>query len=192
LCKSNHLYIFLLRIKVYSRRRVDPMSKAYVTLRGEELPLSELTDAERRFLGGVIKAYEVGEAYPNFVNRVNAPDSPVLQGGRWVTEEVISSPLYRICQDLADRLGVAQGFLALGAETSLEHVGFVDRAEPQEYLTCEAAAEQAGVTAEAIRKAIRQERLSARRVGRIYLVERNAVEAYALRRGRPLRTAQAR
>ena len=59
---------------------------------------------------GVVKAYEGGEAYPNLVNRVNAPGSAALRRGRWVTKEVTASALYRVCQDLADRLGITQGF----------------------------------------------------------------------------------
>lgn len=153
------------------------MDKAYITLTGEPIDLSALTPAEKAFLGEVAKAYSGGEAYPNFVNRVNAPGSPVLGGGQWVTSDVAASPLYRVCEDLSDRLGIAQGFLAKGANSSVEGTGFVDRG----YISCEDASALTGLSAEAIRKAIRQNRLPARKVARVYVLEPQAVEAYAAR-----------
>ena len=164
------------------------MLKAYITLTGQKIDLSELTIRERALLGRIVKAYEAGEAYPNFVNKINAPGSPALGGGHWVTEKVAASSLYRVCQDLADRLGIAQGFLALGENSSTQDTGFADRREPN-YVSSEEAARLIGVTAEAIRKAIREKRIPARQVGRTYLVERRAVEAYAHRSGRELRAA---
>ncbi len=164
------------------------MLKAYITLAGEKIELSHLTPEERTFLGHVVKAYEESEAYPNFVNKISSPGSHALAKGRWVTEKVAASPLYRVCQDLADRLGIAQGFLALGEQSSLQDAGFIERREPN-YVSSEEAARLLGVTAEAIRKAIRERRIPARQVGRTYLIERRAVEAYAHRAGRELRGA---
>jgi excisionase family DNA binding protein len=160
------------------------MAKAYVTLTGEKIDLSGLTAEEKLVLGQVVKAYEAAEAYPNFVNRVNAPGSAALGGGQWVTEKVARSPLYRVCQDLADRLGIAQGFLAVGKNSSAGRPTFVDAATEPDIDSCEDAAQRIGVTAEAIRKAIREKRLPARQVGRTYLLDRKAVDAYAARSGR--------
>jgi len=165
------------------------MAKAYVTLLGEKIDLSDLTAEEKVFLGLAVKSCEAGEAYPNFVNRVNAPGSPALGGGQWVTEKVARSPLYRVCQDLEDRLGIAQGFLAVGKNSSTERPTFVDAATEPDIVSCEDAAQRIGVTAEAIRKAIREERLPARQVGRTYLLERKAVDAYAARSGREISIA---
>lgn len=164
------------------------MAKAYVTLTGEKIDLSDLTAEEKVFLGRVVKAYEAGEAYPNFVNRVNAPGSPALGGGEWVTRKVACSALYRVCQDLADRLGIAQGFLALAKNSSVERTSFVEASEP-DYISSEDAAQRIGVTAEAIRKAIREKRLPARQVGRTYLLKQKAVDAYAARSGREVSIA---
>ena len=164
------------------------MLKAYITLTEQRIDFSELTSEEKAFLGRIVKAYEASEAYPNFVNKINAPGSLALGGGQWVTEKVAASPLYRVCLDLADRLGIAQGFLALGPNSSIEDTGFVERREP-DYVSSEEAARLLGVTAEAIRKAIREKRIPARQVGRTYLVERQAVEAYAHRSGREIQAA---
>ncbi len=160
------------------------MAKAYVTLTGEKIDLSGLTAEEKVFLGRVVKAYEAGETYPNFVNGINAPGSPALGGGPWVTEKVARSPLYRVCQDLADRLGITQGFLAVGKNSSAKRAGFIETASERDILSCEKAAQRIDLTAEAIRKAIREKRLPAQQVGRTYLLEVKAVDAYAARSGR--------
>lgn len=165
------------------------MAKAYVTLTGEKIDLSGLTAEERVFLGRVVKAYEAGETYPNFVNGVNAPGSPALGGGQWVTEKVARFPLYRVCQDLADRLGIIQGFLAVGKNSSTKRAGFIEAASEPDFVSCEEAAQWIGLTAEAIRKAIREKRLPARQVGRTYLLERKAVNVYAARSGREVSIA---
>ena len=158
---------------------------AYVTLTGEKIDLSNLNTEEKVFLGGVVKAYSKGDAYPNFANRVNAPGSPALDGGQWVTEKIARSPLYRVCQDLSDRLGISQGFLAEGKNSSTDQSTFVEAPSELDLITCEEAAKRVGVTAEAIRKAIREGRLPARLHGvRTYLLKSNAVDAYAARSGR--------
>lgn len=159
------------------------MTQRYVMLSGENVELSALDAEEKAFLGSVVKAYQGGEAYPNFVNRVNAPGSPALQGGQWVTEKVARSALYRVCQDLSDRLGIAQGFLAVGKNSDANRPTFVDAASATEFISCEDAAKQIGVTPEAIRKAIREKRLHARQVGRTYLLEPRAINALAARSG---------
>lgn len=157
--------------------------KDYRTLTGETIDISAITGEDRTFLGQLVKAYQAGESYPDFVNRMNAPGSPALAGGAWVTGAVIRSPLYRVCQDLADRLGIAQGFLAPGPSSEVAEAGAGSRQE-QELLSCEEAAELIRVSAEAIRKAIRQKRLAARQLGRTYALDRRAVLAYAGRAGR--------
>lgn len=160
------------------------MAKAYVTLTGEKIDLSDLTPEEKAFLGSAVKAYGEGEAYPNFVNRINAAGSPALGGGHWVTEKIARSPLYRVSQDLSDRLGIAQGFLAVGKNSSPEHPTFVDAGGELDFVSCEDAAKRIGVSAEAIRKAIRENRIPARQVGRTYLLDAKAINAYAARMGR--------
>ncbi len=164
------------------------MRKAYIALNGERIDLSALSPEEKAFLGRIVKAYEKGEAYPNFVNRINAPGSLSLQGSQWITEKVAASAIYRVCQDLADRLGIAQGFLAVGENSSVEDTGFIEQEEPR-YVSSDEAAKLIGVTAEAIRKAIREKRLPARRVGRTYLISRQAVDGYAARSGRQLQAS---
>lgn len=156
------------------------MKHAYITLTKGKIDISSLRTDEKAFLGHVVKACQAGESYPNLVNRIHTPGSPALGGGQWVTKKVQASPLYRVCQDLADRQGISQGFLALGSASSLHDTGFVQDREPG-YISSNEAAKLIHVTPEAIRKAIRQKRLPAKRLGHAYLLERRAVEGYAAR-----------
>ncbi len=163
------------------------MKKAYLTLTGEKIDLSRLTAEERKELGRILRAYQAGEAYPNFVNRVSVPGSVILRGRQWITEEVASSTLYRVCQDIADRLGIAQGYVAEGENSSVEGTG-PEVMEGVEYVSSDEAAHALGVSAEAVRKAVREKRLAAaRRIGRTYLFEWKAIKAYAERTGRKVR-----
>ena len=159
------------------------MLGSYETLTNEKVNLSSLTAQEKAWMGQMVKVYQSGESYPQFVNRINEPGCPALGGGSWVTPGVSRSPLYRACQDLADRLGIAQGFLAVSMTAQQEKAGPAESAQPS-YLSCEEAAERVGVTSEAIRKAIREDRLPAMRVGRTYLLDSRAIDGYAARSGR--------
>jgi excisionase family DNA binding protein len=187
---TTSLVLSLLAEAEFRRRRSVAMHKGYETLTGERIDISALTAEEKAFLGQVVKASQEGEAYPNFVNRVNAPGSPALGGGQWVTERIARSPLYRVCQDLSDRLGIAQGFLAAGKGSSPGRPTFLEAAGDAQFVSCEDAAEQIGVSAEAIRKAIREKRLAARQVGRTYLLEPRAIQAYAARTGHNVRVSR--
>lgn len=163
------------------------MKKTYLTLTGEKIDLGRLKAEDRAALGRILKAYQAGEAYPNFVNRVNVPGSPILGGRQWITKDVASSPLYCVCQDLADRLGIAQGYLALGKNSSIEGTG-TEAHGAVEYISSEEAAKLLGVTPEAVRKAARNKRLAtAKKIGRTYLFEWRVIQAYAARTGRTVR-----
>ena len=87
------------------------LKNVHYTLDGEAINLDDIAEGDRAFLEELFKAYEAGEAYSTFANKVYALGSPVLRGGRWITKEVRATALYRVCEDLADRLGIAQGLI---------------------------------------------------------------------------------
>ena len=76
----------------------------YETITGRRLDLSQLDAGEREFLGRVGEKYRVQPEWTDF-------------GSWWVTEFesrglATDSVVYRICQDLEARLGIAQGKVA--------------------------------------------------------------------------------
>ena len=79
-------------------------AKVYRTITGRALPLADLSAGERKFLGAVWRKYHARPEWTRFAS--------------WWTVEFDRSGLpetsgvYRICDDLESRLGIAQGKVA--------------------------------------------------------------------------------
>lgn len=89
------------------------------TLRdGTVMDLSGLTEAQRRHLASAWAAYESGQDMEAFTREWMHNRSPVffeggeVRGRKLLGTEVVSSPLWKILQDLSIRLGQAQGQLS--------------------------------------------------------------------------------
>lgn len=83
--------------------------KQYETLAGRRFSLAELTAEERAFLDELLALYRARPEWSEFAREW------VRRGraGPWRGRRVpVGSPLYRICQDLEARLGVAEGRVA--------------------------------------------------------------------------------
>lgn len=158
------------------------MGGTYVTLEGAQIPLGRLTAEERRFLGQMVGHYKRGGSYLDFENLYMDPDSVVFRHAKRVGRPVAETPLYRVCDDLARRLGIRQGYLVKEEVVRYPQPESGERRE----LTTGQVAKLAGCTHEAVRKAIRTGRLRARRVGRLSLIWDKDAEAFAEhRRARP-------
>lgn len=156
-------------------REDDAVGGSYVTLEGMRIPLGRLTAEERRFLGKMAGYYKRDGSYLDFENVYMDPESAVFRHAKRLGRPVAETPLYRVCDDLARRLGIRQGYL-VKAEVAR------DAAEPGEErreLTTGEVAKLACCTREAVRKAIRTGRLRARRVGRLSLIWEKDAEAFA-------------
>lgn len=147
----------------------------YTTLEGKEVSLAALTAAEKRFLGQMYSRYKEGVSYLAFEALYSNAESPIHSHAKRLEKRVAETPLYQVCEDLARRLGIRQGFLVKSevVRDSAETVG--ERKE----LTTGQTAKVAGCTLEAVRKAIRTGRLRARRVGRLSLVWEEDAKAFA-------------
>lgn len=139
------------------------MGDSYSTLEGAQVSLGRLTAEERRFLGQMIGHFKMGGSYLDFENLYMDPDSVVFRHAVRLGKSVAETPLYRVCDDLARRLGIRQGYLV--REQVFRH-SEPEAAERRELTTGEVA-KLANCTHEAVRKAIRTGRLRARRVGRL-------------------------
>lgn len=78
--------------------------RSYRTITGRRLDLGELDASERRFLAAVQERYEGDLEWSAFASWWSAS---LREAGIPRT-----SPVYRICQDLEARLGIAQGAVA--------------------------------------------------------------------------------
>ena len=81
----------------------------YRTLTGRLMDLQALSPKERKALGEVEEGYRLRPGWTEFARTWPA----VLRKRVWGKKRVpVGSPLYRVCQDMELRLGVAQGQVA--------------------------------------------------------------------------------
>ncbi|MDD5656048.1 MAG: hypothetical protein PHF00_02180 [Elusimicrobia bacterium] len=151
------------------------MKQAYRTLDGGEVSLAGLKPEEKVFLADIFRHYEAGANYLNFKNLYTDPGSMAFASAKRLGLTVQGSPLYRVCDDLARRLGLHQGYLLKEAAIPYQTMGGETRKE----LTTGQVAALAGCSIQAVQKAIHSWRLRARKVGRLALVWDKDAEAFA-------------
>jgi len=86
-------------------------TRLYVTLDGDVVDLTLLSDEAQRWVARAWSAYRRGIRWRTFMNRyVAGPANPLLAatGGK-ITRAVFEDEAFRVVYDLGDRLGVAQG-----------------------------------------------------------------------------------
>lgn len=76
----------------------------YSTITGRRVDLKKLSRKEKQFLSEVIRKYERKPSWNSFASWWNAEFRKVGLNS--------SSPIYRVCQDLEARLGIAEGKVA--------------------------------------------------------------------------------
>jgi excisionase family DNA binding protein len=148
---------------------------SYDLINGEALKLSGLTDADRDFLQHLSADAAGGADYFDLLRRVKGPGALPLRGGP-ITPAVARSVLYRIAHDIADRVGIQQGYLlapSVGA-TGVEPGG--------DLLSLTEAAELIGISRPATHQALVEGRLRGHRVGNAWIVRRADAEAFGASR----------
>ena len=102
---------------------------------GKELNLSELNDREKELLRECFELFKQRCDYRKFFNKTNSNESLKIMGGEfwegeyWIDKEFRGrSVIYKVLEDLADILGIEQGFLLAGQE--------VDFTQNEEVLEC--------------------------------------------------------
>ena len=148
-------------------------------LTGEMLNLANLTDDERAFLGGLAKDAKAGADYFDLLRRVKGPKAIPLRGGP-ITPSIVASVLYRAAHDIADRVGIEQGYLlAPGVGRSVEANGNED------LLSLTEAADLIGITRPAAHQALTENRLNGRRIGNAWVIARADAEGFKKSRSTP-------
>lgn len=149
--------------------------KEYTTVSGETISLKDLTSDEKVFLGSIYSRYEERPNYLSFKHLYTEPDGPVFKSAKRLKKPVRESPLYRVCDDLAVRLGTHQGYLVKEETMQYQTAPIAERKET----TTGQAAKLAGCSVQAVRKAIVTGRLRARKVGRLALIWDEDARAFA-------------
>lgn len=109
--KISAIFLFYKQKTKKEENMVEETDNCHTLISGEKINLDLLTKEEMDFWKEVKKAYLANELYPYFVNRIYRSDSPIYRDGSWMTSEVSSLALYKICEDLEFRLGISQGFI---------------------------------------------------------------------------------
>ena len=157
--------------------------KTYELLTGEVLNLAKLAEEERAFLRRLSKDAERGTDYFDLLRGVKGPKALPLRGGP-ITPAIAASVLYRAAHDIADRVGIEQGYLlAPDVTRSAEANGAGD------LLSLTEAADLINITRPAAHQALVESRLRGRRVGNAWVIARADAEAF--KRARSNRTGHA-
>ena len=151
------------------------MKQTYQTLDRKSVSLASLKPEEKVFLAGIYRQYEEGTNYLSFKHLYSDPDSLVSRSAKRLGKAVEESPLYQVCDDLSNRLGVRQGYLVKEEIMQYQATPVAERKE----LTTGQVAKLAGCSVQAVRKAIFSWRLRARKVGRLALIWDEDARAFA-------------
>lgn len=146
----------------------------YTMLDGSVIDLSELAKSEREFLAECLNAYRSDVSFPDFVNLVYRPGSPVFKGGRWVTKEIMATPLFKAVRDLEDRLGIRQGWVGPDPGDRPE----IEPLVSDEEVSVTQAAEMKTVSRMAIVRACHEGRLVGRKVGNAWVISKRSLNRY--------------
>lgn len=161
------------------------MSEDYETMEGKTVPLGRLNGQEKAFLADMLREYGSGKNFLNFKLVYSDRDSLVYGSAKRLRKPVEESPLYRVCDDLARRLGVKQGYLVKEEIMQYQAMPATERKE----MTTGQVAKLAGCSSQAVWKAILTWRLRARKVGRLALIWEEDAKAFAASRRRSAKKA---
>ncbi len=150
--------------------------KTHKLLNADVLDLSDLRKAEQEFLKQLSADAARGADYFDLLRRVKGPGALPLRGGP-ITPAIARSVLYRVAHDIADRVGIEQGYLLAPDVDRKANPG-----PPAELLSLTEAAEVIGISRPAAHQALVEGRLRGQRVGYAWVVRR--ADAGAFRQAR--------
>jgi len=147
-------------------------TKTYELLSGERLDLSQVTESDWTYLQELSTDAREGADYFDLLRRVKGPESPLLDGGR-ITKALVRSAVYRVAHDIADRVGIKQGYLLAPDVERPATLG-----SPEKLLSLTEAAELIGISRPATHQALVEGRLPGQKVGNAWVVTRADAEAF--------------
>jgi hypothetical protein len=161
-----------------SPEEVAVEAASYLTLEGQVVDLTGLSEAERAFFARCYAAYRQASVdWSDFANLVAGNENPAVRaaGGR-ITREVWNHPLFQAVRDLEDRYGIAQGRLAAEPTYDLSRDPLDDA-----WIPSTRAAERKGVSLTGLHQAIKRGAVVARAArpgGARLLVSANSLERW--------------
>lgn len=132
------------------------MYDIHVMLDGTVIDLHTFSDEEYGFYIQCLNAYKANMLRAEFLKLMQDPNNPMMKGSKFITKEIAKSDLYKAVQDLEERLAIAQGKMSPNPGDLVDE----EPAQKDEFITANVAAQEAGVSATAIIKAIKNKRLA--------------------------------
>ena len=112
------------------------MKRLYETLENEKIETKSLSEQEFRFLEKVMEYYSKKPDWNNFSNFWLKAGQKIWGGQP--KRKVVTFPVYRVCQDLEMRLGIAQGKARL-PDYRDELAALIDKKFDSHYKFCKKA-----------------------------------------------------
>lgn len=150
--------------------------RKYQLLGGQVVDLDELPKEDLAYLLDLQRRAMESEDYFVLQREVCAAGAYPLKGSPRVTREVHASTLFRVAEDIVDRVGIEQGVIAPAADDQLELT--------DEIMGTAEAAEALGITRDAVVKAAQAGRLKGKKIGNTWALLRRSVESYQVARYR--------
>lgn len=142
----------------------------YRLLKGELIGLGQLTKDDLAFLLDLQRRAMENEDYFELERCVCGPGAYPLKGSARVTREIHETPLFRVAEDIVDRVGIRQGVIAPDEDDRMIPIeGIMGVTEAAEYL---------GITRSAVIKSAQAGRLKGKKVGNRWVLLRRSVESY--------------
>jgi len=142
----------------------------YELLSGETVDLGQLPKKDLAFLLDLQRRAIESEDYFALQLQVCSPGAYPLKGSQRVTSEIHEHALYRVAEDIVDRVGIQQGVIAPARNDRLEIT--------DEIMGTGEAASRLGITRGAVVKAAQAGRLKGKKIGNTWALLRRSVEGY--------------
>jgi len=142
----------------------------YRLLSGDVIDLGSLPKGDLAFLLDLQRRAMEEEDYFDLERAVCGPDAYPLKGGQRVTRDVRKTPLFRVAEDVAYRVGIRQGVMAPNEDDDL--------VPTEGIMSVSEAAEELGISRSAVVKAAQTGRLKGRKIGRTWALVKRSVESY--------------
>lgn len=142
----------------------------YRLLKGETIDLSSLPKNDLEFLVDLQRRAMEGEEFFDLARSYCGTGAYPLKGSLRVTRAIHETPLFRVAEDIVDRVGIQQGRIAPDPDDRLvpidEIVGVTD------------AARELGITRSAVIKAAQAGRLQGKKIGSTWALLKRSVQNY--------------
>ena len=142
----------------------------YRLLKGELINLGNLPKNDLAFLLDLQRRAMENEDYFQLERSICGPGAYPLKGSPRVTSKIHQTLLFRVAQDIVDRVGIQQGVIAPDED---------DKMVPtEEIMSAAEAAKHLGITHSAVVKSAQVGRLKGKKIGSTWMLLRRSVESY--------------